>query len=50
MSDSEEWEDPDAAAQMTPEARAELEELYAEFRRRLAEDGGVWPVYTGPGE
>lgn len=42
--------DPDAAASMTPEARAELERLHEEFERGLAEDGGVWPVYTGDGE
>jgi hypothetical protein len=32
---------------MTPEEAARLEELCEEFRRGLAEDGGVWPVYTG---
>jgi hypothetical protein len=36
--------------QMTPEEAARLEELYAEFRRGLAEDGGAWPAYTGDGE
>jgi hypothetical protein len=41
---------PPPGPDMTAEERAELERLYEEFRRRLAEDGGVWPVYTGDGE
>jgi hypothetical protein len=36
--------------EMTAAERAELERLYEEFQRGLAEDGGKWPVYTGPGK
>jgi hypothetical protein len=44
--------DPDVPQtdEMTAAERAELDRLYEEFKRRLAEDGGEWPEYTGPGE
>jgi len=29
---------------------AKLEEVYQEHQRGVAEDGGEWPVYTGPGK
>ncbi|MDE2104901.1 MAG: hypothetical protein KGL39_47125 [Patescibacteria group bacterium] len=34
----------------TPEEQAEFDRLAEELQRILAEDGGVWPLYTGPGE
>jgi hypothetical protein len=44
--------DPDVrqSDEMTTAERSELDRLYAEFQRGLQEDGGNWPVYTGPGE
>jgi hypothetical protein len=34
---------------LTPEKKAELDRLYAEFERDRAEDGGTWPICTVDG-
>ncbi len=33
--------------ELSYEERAELERLWAAHKKRLAEDGGVWPEYQG---
>lgn len=35
---------------LPPVERAELDRLYEEMNKRIKEDGGVWPEYTGPGK
>lgn len=40
----------DPIPQLTPEEREEFNRLYEEFCNGLEEDGGVWPIYTGPGD
>lgn len=35
--------------EMTDAERANVDRLYEEFRRGLAEDAGKWPEFTGPG-
>jgi hypothetical protein len=34
---------------LTATERGELDQLYQESLRRRADDGGIWPEYTGPG-
>ncbi|MGL4554348.1 MAG: hypothetical protein ACRC33_24565 [Gemmataceae bacterium] len=38
------------ADRRTPEEEAERERLFKKFEARVAEDGGIWPVYTGDGK
>ncbi len=45
---SHQWEE-DGPEELSDDEKRELDRLYDESRRRQAEDGVVWPEFTGDG-